>query len=96
MEELKIVATIIAKDKYKKELLREFEKVVAKTRKETGNLYYSLHQDINNPLIFVILEVWESQDAIKEHNKTEHYRDFKKAIEGKIDSINVNILTDIY
>lgn len=96
MMELKIVASLQVKLEYKEELMKALYNVVDYTRKESGNISYDLHQDIENPLQFVILEVWESKEAIEIHKKMKHYLEFKKTIEGKLDSFSAYILSHIY
>lgn len=96
MTELKIVATIVIKEAHKAELLKAFHAVVDETRKEKGNISYTLHQDAKNPLKFVILEVWQSEEAIDLHNASTHFDEFKKAIDGKIDSLSIDIIKEIY
>jgi quinol monooxygenase YgiN len=96
MAELKIVATIVAKPQFQDELLKVFHAVVDETRKEDGNVSYELHQDINNPLKYIILEVWKSQDAINLHNESAHFKAFVAAVEGKTDSLTVEIIKKVY
>lgn len=94
--ELKIVAVIVAKAAYQEELEKVFRTVVDATRKETGNISYDLHQDCKDPLKYTILEVWKSQQAIDEHNESAHFKAFVSAIEGKIESIAVDVIKRIY
>ncbi|MFV0310422.1 MAG: putative quinol monooxygenase [Dysgonomonas sp.] len=96
MMELKIVAVIVVKAAYKEELEKVFHTVVDETRKETGNVSYDLHQDCKDPLKYTILEVWKSQAAIDEHNTSAHFKAFVAAIEGKIESLTVDIIKKIY
>jgi quinol monooxygenase YgiN len=96
MKNLKIVATIVIKEEFQDFLPEELKKIVEGTRTEAGNISYVLHQDINNPLKYIILEEWKSSEAIREHNKTKHYIEFKKAIEGKIESLQVNIVRELF
>jgi quinol monooxygenase YgiN len=96
MAELKIVATIIAKQAFQNELEQVFRTVVDETRKEAGNVSYELHQDTQNPLKYIILEVWKSQEAIDIHNESVHFKAFVAAIEGKIDSLTVEVIKKIY
>lgn len=96
MAELKIVATIIIKSEYKEEVLNAFHNVVNATRKEEGNISYDLHQNIVNPLEFTILEIWKSQETIDLHNASTHFDEFKKAIDGKIEGLKVDIIEKIY
>jgi Uncharacterized conserved protein len=96
MTELKIVAVIVVKAAYQEELEGVFHTVVDETRKEEGNISYDLHQDIQNPMKYTILEVWKSQAAIDAHNASAHFNAFVKAIEGKVDSLAVDVIKKIY
>ena len=96
MTELKIVATIVVKAEYQKEVLTALNQVVDATRKEDGNISYDLHQNVTAPLEYTILEVWKSQEAIDLHNASTHFDEFKKAIDGKIDGLKVDIIKKIY
>ena len=82
-ETLTIVATITIKPEHKEDVLKAVKAVVDATRKETGNIFYDVFEDVNNPLKFVFIETWKSQAAIDAHNKTAHFNDFVKAVEGK-------------
>jgi len=82
-ETLTIVATIIVKPEYKEDVLKAIKAVVDATRKEPGNIFYDVFEDVGNPLKFVFIETWKSQAAIDSHNKAAHFNDFAKAIEGK-------------
>ena len=96
MAELKIVATIEVKAAYKEELIKVFHTVVDETRKEAGNISYDLYEDVKNPLKYTILETWKNQQAIDEHNASVHFQDFVKAIDGKVDSLNVDVFKQVY
>jgi quinol monooxygenase YgiN len=96
MSELKIVAVIVAKAEFRDELEKVFRQVVDETRKESGNVSYDLHQDMNNPLKYTILEVWKSQAAIDDHNNSNHFKAFVKAVEGKVDSLTVDVIKKVY
>ncbi|MDU1889441.1 MAG: putative quinol monooxygenase [Dysgonomonas sp.] len=96
MTELKIVAAIAVKASYQEELEKVFRSLVDETRKEAGNVSYDLHQDLQNPLKYTILEVWKSQDAIDSHNESAHFKAFVAAIENKVDSLAVEVIKKIY
>ncbi|MDR2038343.1 MAG: antibiotic biosynthesis monooxygenase [Bacteroidales bacterium] len=96
MSELKIVAVIKVKKAYKNELMQVFKTVVNETRKEEGNISYDLYEDIRNPLSYTILETWKSQEAIDFHNGSAHFKTFVKDIEGKVDSLTVDVLKKVY
>ena len=54
------------------EYLSLAREVVVETRKEKGCIMYTYHQDINDPSILTTIEEWEDEEAIKQHNKSEH------------------------
>lgn len=96
MKELKIIAVITAKETYKDDIAKALHEVVDGTRKEEGNISYDLHQDTENPLKYTIIEVWKSQEAIDSHNATDHFLAFVKAIEGKVDGLDIDVIQQIY
>ena len=96
MTELKIVATIVVKEKFKQDVLKAFHNVVDGTRQEEGNVSYELHEDTTNPLKYIILEVWKSDKAIDLHNESAHFNEFKNAIDGKVDSLSIDIIRKVY
>ena len=90
-DKLIIVATVIVKQEYKDEVLKAIKAVVDASSKEPGNIFYDVFEDVSNPLKFVFIETWKSQAAIDSHNKTAHFNEFVKAIDGKT-SLDVSIL----
>ena len=96
MNELKIIAVITAKEDHKADILKALHTVVDGTRKEEGNISYDLHQDTKNPLKYTIIEGWKSQEAIDLHNQTAHFLAFVKAIEGKIDGLEIDVIKQVY
>ena len=96
MTELKIIAAIVVKAAYQKEMEEILRTIVDETRKEAGNISYDRHQDCQNPLKYTILETWKSQAAIDLHNESAHFKAFVKAIEGKTDSLAVDIIKQVY
>ena len=94
--ELKIIASLsIKSEEFREDILKALHSVVDGTRAEEGNVSYDLHQDINNPAIYTIIEVWKSQEAIDFHNQTAHFQAFVKAVDGKVD-LAINIIKKIY
>lgn len=82
-ETLTIVATVTVKPEYKDDVLKAIKAVVDATRKESGNIFYDVFEDVKNPLKFTFIETWKSQAAIDAHNKSAHFNDFVKAVTGK-------------
>lgn len=96
MGKLKIIATIVAKAEFADDVLNALHKVTDATRKEEGNISYTLHKDVSNNLKFIILEEWKSQEAIDIHNETSHFQALKTDLDGKIESLGVDVIKEIY
>ncbi|MFI3299044.1 MAG: putative quinol monooxygenase [Rikenellaceae bacterium] len=96
MKELKIVATIVAKQECNEAVYAALKRVVDGTRTESGNISYELHRDISNSFRYVILEHWSSQQAIELHNQSPHFLAFVKEIEGIVESLDVVTVEMIY
>ncbi|MBW9171893.1 antibiotic biosynthesis monooxygenase [Clostridium estertheticum] len=69
--------TIVAKNSIKQGKTEEFnnlaEKLINESRKEKGNVSYTLYQDANDNNIFTFIEEWENEDIIKSHNASIHF-----------------------
>lgn len=96
MSALRIIATIVAKAECKETILNALYEVSDATCTEEGNISYIVHVDVKNPLKFVIIEEWQSQAAINFHNQTSHFLSFKEALDGKIESLAIDVLREIY
>lgn len=96
MEKLIIVAAIAAKETCKEDVSKALHAVTDATRTEEGNVSYTLHQDVQNPLKYTIIEEWKSQNAIDMHNDSAHFQAFKNAIDGKVDELTISVLKKIY
>jgi quinol monooxygenase YgiN len=90
-ETLTIIANVTIKAEYKDDVLKAVKSVVEATRKEEGNIFYDVFEDVSNPLKITFIETWKSQKAIDSHNNSTHFKDFAKAIDGK-SSLSVSIL----
>lgn len=95
MNHLKIVAVITAKAEFRSQIAEALGTVAEASRQEAGNISYVLHESAGNPLKFTILEEWESQDAIDFHNSTEHFLAFAAAVEGKTDSLDIDVIREM-
>jgi quinol monooxygenase YgiN len=54
------------------ELVKELAVV---SQAEEGCIEYILHKDVQNPLIYCIIEKWKDQEAIDIHNNSAHFTD---------------------
>jgi quinol monooxygenase YgiN len=61
--------------------------------KEAGCIQYDLHQDNQNPAIFLFFENWENRELWQDHMNNTHLAEFAKATEGATASITINEMT---
>ena len=79
-----IVARITARDEKRDLVKSELLKLIAITRAEEGCINYDLHQDNENPNIFLFYENWVNRDLWQQHMNNEHLAAYKKATEGAV------------
>ncbi|MEJ2177404.1 MAG: putative quinol monooxygenase [Gammaproteobacteria bacterium] len=71
----------------------ELIKLVEPTLQEAGCIQYDLHQDNENPAVFLFYENWESRELWQAHMKNSHLADYVKATEGSVASFTLNEMT---
>ncbi len=47
---------------------------------EPGNVRFDVHQGRNDPTVFLLYEVWESDEAAAAHKSTAHYQAWRDAV----------------
>ncbi|CFR05024.1 putative quinol monooxygenase [Yersinia kristensenii] len=93
--EVRVVASLVAKPEFVAEVKAAVHQVIDPSREEKGNLQYDLHVESGQEGSFVFFERWASDDALEKHNKTEHFKAFVKAIEGKLESLEIKKVKQI-
>lgn len=89
-----IVATIEAKPEYLKDVEDVLRSLVAPSRQDEGNEYYSLNVDPNSPTTFVMVERWASEEALESHNQQPHFEQLL-AIKEKLAALDVKVLNTL-
>ncbi len=95
MSKLVIIAKVVSKKEAVQSVRSELLKLIAPTRKEDGCLDYTLHQDIDNPAVFMFYETWESFAHLEAHMNSDHFKAYVKATDGLIEEKAVNKLSRI-
>ncbi len=95
MSQLTIVASILAKEEKRELVKSELLKLIPPTRAEKGCINYDLHQDIENPNLFLFYENWESRALWQVHMDNDHIAAYSKATDGAIEDFNINEMTVI-
>ena len=78
-EKTVIIARIAVKEGKENEFIEIASKLVAATRAEEGNLFYSLYQSTEDPLIFIVYEEYKDDAAFDTHAKSAHFAAFAEA-----------------
>lgn len=80
MSTVTVVAKVVAKNGSIEAVKTELFKMVAPTRQEEGCLEYRLHQDNDNPAIFIFYENWKNLACLEQHTKSQHYQAYVAAV----------------
>jgi quinol monooxygenase YgiN len=73
--------TFVAKDNNIEELKGLLTDMVEASRAEDGCLFYYIHQLIEKPTTFVVLESWRDDEALEGHKHSSHYLHYKSHFE---------------
>lgn len=80
MPKITVVAKIVAKIDAIETVKAELLKMVGPTRQEPGCIEYRLHQDNENPAVFLFYENWESLICLEQHMNTTHFNNYVAAV----------------
>ena len=95
MSNLIVVATVVAKKEFVAIVKSELLKLVPPTRKEAGCIEYQLHQDNEDPAVFVFYETWSSLASLENHMNSDHFKNYVNAVGDLIEEKVVHKMTRI-
>lgn len=95
MSQLTIVAKILAKEGQREFVKAELVKLIPITRAEKGCINYDLHQDNENPNLFLFHENWESRELWQIHMNNEHLAEYLKVTEDAVKEFVLHEMTVI-
>jgi quinol monooxygenase YgiN len=96
-----VIATITIKPGKRAAFLAEFHRIMPAVHAEAGCIEYGPTVDmasglsVQGPLrenITVIIEKWESIDALKAHTHAPHMADYRVAVKDLVESVQLQIL----
>ena len=90
---LTVFAKVVAKKESVEEVQHALLKMIEPTRKEEGCIDYYLHQDNDDPAVFMLYENWTNEEELDNHMKTAHFKALVAAIGGITEGITINKLT---
>ncbi|WP_055444810.1 putative quinol monooxygenase [Lacinutrix himadriensis] len=92
---LTIVARITAKEEHTAFVKAELLKLLDVTRAEEGNISYDLHQDNENPNVFLFHEKWVNRELWQKHMANKYLAHYLKVTEDKVEAFILNEMTEI-
>lgn len=95
MSHLTVVAKVVAKKESVESVKSELLKLIAPTRVEDGCVGYDLHQDNEDPAVFIFYETWESLACLENHMNTDHFKRYVNAVSNLIEEKVVHKMTRI-
>src|SRR5690349_19751996 len=95
MPKVTVIAQVVSKQDSVEAVKAELLKLLVPTRNEDGCIEYKLHQDNQDPALFIFYETWESATCLERHMNTDHFKRYIKAVDGMIEDKTVHIMTRI-
>jgi len=80
-----IVAKLKAAKGKENEMKEALLAIIPEVKKEEGTLVYTLHQDQNDPCVFLFYEKYKDTDALVAHSSTPHFKALFKTIKPMLD-----------
>jgi len=80
-----VSAKFTAKPGMRDKIVEMSQKAIGLTRKEKGNISYTLFKSSDDDTTLMYFEEWENLDALRAHLKTEHIREAREARKDLID-----------
>ncbi|EKN62639.1 antibiotic biosynthesis monooxygenase [Neobacillus bataviensis LMG 21833] len=77
------------------EYLKIAREVISETRKEKGCITYTIHEDIHDPTILTMLEEWVNEEAINQHNQSEHVLKIVPELRKLRESTEINLYREV-
>lgn len=93
MSIITVVAKLIVHEADVDAVKTELLKMIEPTRTEEGCIEYRLHQDNDDPKVFIFFEMWENLACLERHMATPHFSSYIYAVEGKIAEKSVYKMT---
>lgn len=95
MSKVTVVARLTVRADAVETVRPELLGLIAPTRSEEGCLEYRLHQDLDDPTVFVFYENWESMACLQRHLGSDHYRRYVAAVGELITAKSVLKMSEI-
>lgn len=95
MAELTVVARIKSKPGAIDRVRAELVKLLKPTRREAGCILYDMHEDNQDPTLFIFYETWQSEALLEQHLASPHLNAYRAATDGLLEEFEVRRLTRV-
>lgn len=95
MAKITVVAKVTAKNDQIAAVKTELFKMITPTRQEEGCIEYRLHQDNDDPAVFLFYENWQSAACVEQHVNSPHFKAYVEAVGHLITEKIVHKMTEI-
>ncbi|WP_298485973.1 putative quinol monooxygenase [uncultured Maribacter sp.] len=92
---LTLVVHILVKEEFREEIKDALLKLVGPTRGEEGNIAYDLHQDNENPNLFLFHEKWVDQEYLTKHSHSAHIAAYRIISKDKLENVTAYKMTEL-
>lgn len=89
-----LTATLKSKPEFLEDVTSILHTMVEESRKEPTCLKYDLHQGIEDKTQFVFWEIWESKEALEQHNQQHYIQAFREIVPEKLQTVPEVFLLD--
>lgn len=79
--EINLTVIIKSKSEYREEVKTILKDLVVNSRKEKACIQYDLHQNIDDPNIFIFHEIWKDREGLNLHNEQLYIKQFVQTSE---------------
>lgn len=80
-----LLATIIVLEGKNAEFEQAFLNLADAVRaNEPGNVFYALHKSASDPQVYVVMEQYDSPEALELHRKSDHFREANQQLGGLV------------
>ncbi|HKO78523.1 MAG TPA: putative quinol monooxygenase [Flavobacterium sp.] len=79
--EINLTVIIKSKSDHREELKAILIDLTKNSKKEAACLQYDLHQNMQDPNVFILHEVWKNNEGLDLHKEQSHFLKFNEASE---------------
>lgn len=100
-----VIATVEVVGGKRDEFLAEFRRVVPSVRAEAGCLEYGPTVDLPTEIpaqvpprdhVVVIVEKWQSLDALRAHLQAPHMQEYRARVKGLVSRVQLHVLQPVF